>query len=163
MRGLHGLHGLHGSRGSHGSHGSHGSRFCLVIALLIAGASLLAACGSSRPKGPLPFTAHSYEDASRAAVAQHKLLLVDAMASWCPPCQQMERETWPDAAVGAWLAAHAIAVQVDVDEHKDVARSLRIEAMPTLILFRDGAELGRTVGGMGPEQLLAWLASVTPP
>jgi thiol-disulfide isomerase/thioredoxin len=135
------------------------SRPMIVLTLV---AALLAGCGHSRPKGPLPFSMLSFDDAARAATAQHKLLLVDAMASWCPPCQDMERNTWPDTAVAAWLAAHAIAVQVDVDKDQAHAESLRIEKMPTLILFRDGTELGRNIGGMGPTQLLKWLALYVP-
>ncbi len=134
-----------------------GARLVIVLMCTTVGAALLAGCGAPAPVGPLPFTSASFDEAGAQATAQHKLLLVDAMASWCPPCRTMERDAWPEAKVSAWIGAHAIAVQVDVDEQEAVARRLDIRAMPTLILFRDGQELARSVGGMDANQLLSWL------
>lgn len=94
------------------------------------------------------------------AMAERKLLLVDATASWCGPCQMMDRTTWVDAAVVAWFHDHALAIQVDVEEHKEIAQQLRIDAMPTIIAFVEGKEFDRVVGARKPKELLAWLEGV---
>ncbi len=107
--------------------------------------------------GELPFSKLPYAEARDAAAAQDKLFLVDATATWCGPCKQMEAEAWPVAEVGAWVAAHAVAVQLDVDAEKDIARELEISAMPTIILFRGDTELFRHTGSMDAAALLTWL------
>src|SRR5690606_6793071 len=89
-----------------------------------------------------------------------KLLLVDATADWCPPCKEMDRTTWVDERVEKWLGQRAIAIQVDVDAEPETARELRIRAMPTVIVFKDGAEFDRVVGYRSADQLLAWLEGV---
>jgi thioredoxin 1 len=109
---------------------------------------------------PNVFSLQSYEDAFVEARHTSKLLIVDATASWCPPCKLMDRTTWVDAAVVAWLEENAVAVQIDVDEEKKAAASLGIRAMPTVVAFRDGMEVDRVVGLKKPDELLAWLASV---
>jgi thioredoxin-like negative regulator of GroEL len=86
------------------------------------------------------FTDMPFAEALERARTEKRWLLVDATAVWCGPCQQMERTTWKDPMVLAWVAEHAIAVQIDVDKQADVAAQLEIAAMPTMILFRDGRE-----------------------
>ena len=107
-----------------------------------------------------PFLDLSYEQAQQRAKDAGKLLLVDATASWCKPCKKMEKDTWPAQPVRAWLSEHAVAIQIDVDEEPELSQSLKIEAMPTVIAFKDGAEFDRVVGYKGPDDLLAWLEAV---
>lgn len=106
---------------------------------------------------PQVFSELSLAEAKAKAVEQDKILLVDATADWCQPCQVMERTTWVDPEVISWIKLNAIAIQVDVDRQKVEAQELRIEAMPTIILFKDGIELARTEGYRDAAGLLAWL------
>jgi len=69
----------------------------------------------------------------------------------------MDRTTWLDAGVVAWIHAHAIAFQLDVDAHGAAAKKLSVTAMPTVIAFRDGEEIDRVVGFQKAEQMLKWL------
>jgi thiol:disulfide interchange protein len=128
-----------------------------LLALVLALAGGLGGCGSPTHPAVEVFSALPYAQAQEQARAQQRLLLVDATASWCGPCRKMEETTWPDARVAAWLQSHAIAVQVDVDAEPALAQQLRIEVMPTLIVFRDGKEISRRKGYAGPDELLAWL------
>jgi len=106
------------------------------------------------------FAEQRFDDALARARREGRYLLVDATAAWCAPCKLMDRMTWRDPSVLAWVEAHAVAIQVDVDEQHDLARSLGIQAMPTVIVFRDGEEKDRVVGLKKPGELLAWLAGV---
>src|ERR1700733_15033662 len=105
---------------------------------------------------PAHFAELEFATALERAKAENKLLLVDATAVWCGPCQMMDRTTWVDPAVIAWLGERAVAIQIDVDAQKEIARQLRIEAMPTIIAFVDGKEFDRVVGAKKPKELLAW-------
>jgi len=106
---------------------------------------------------PQVFSALSLVEAKAKAVEQEKILLVDATADWCQPCKAMERTTWVDPEVIAWINLNAIAIQVDVDRQREEAKELKIQAMPTIIVFKDGRELDRVVGYQDAEELLAWL------
>jgi len=106
---------------------------------------------------PAIFADLEFDAALAKTAAEKKLLLVDATASWCGPCNTMDRTTWIDAAVIDALREKALAIQIDVDEKSDVAKKLNIMAMPTVIAFRDGVELDRVVGLQRREQLLEWL------
>lgn len=81
---------------------------------------------------------------------------IDFTASWCMPCRKMEKETWGTAEVRAWLAANAIAIQVDVDKNQDLVRRFRIETVPTVVALQSGVEFDRTVGYMDTASFLAW-------
>jgi len=87
-------------------------------------------------------------------------LLVEFTATWCPPCKKMESETWTDEAVQHWIEENAIAVQIDVDKDEKTSSALKIDSMPTLVLFTPQSgtqELARQVGFVTPSELLRWL------
>ena len=109
---------------------------------------------------PAVFTSRPYTAAETQADNSGKVFLVDATAAWCGPCKIMDRTTWKDPRVVSWINDNAVAVQVDVDREPKLARQLRINAMPTIIVFRDGRELNRVVGYRNAEQLVAWLGAV---
>lgn len=135
----------------------------LPLFLAIAGCGTMpgdstGARGASTPApAPAVFSRAGFDAAQAEASASGRAFLVDATAAWCGPCRLMDKSTWTDARVIAWIEKNAVAVQVDVDAEQSRARALRIEAMPTLILFRGDREIGRTVGYRTPEQLLSWL------
>ena len=69
--------------------------------------------------------------------------LVDFWATWCGPCRMQAPIL---ESFEAELGASVKVGKVDVDEEPGVAARFGISNIPTLIVFRDGREVGRSVG-----------------
>lgn len=124
-----------------------------ILALFVA----FAAWRNRPVESPPVFDHRPFAELQQAAQAEKKWLIVKTTATWCPPCKEMDRTTFVDPDVVGWLQAHALAAHVDVDQHPDLANAWGIEGIPTMIAFRDGQEVARTVGGLPPQPFLQWL------
>lgn len=111
---------------------------------------------------PAVFIEATYEQAAARAESANRFLIVDAMAKWCGPCKAMDARTWPDESVVAWLNAHAVAFQFDVDAQPELAQHFGIGAMPTVIALREGKEIERKVGRLSATEMLDWLSTLRP-
>jgi len=69
----------------------------------------------------------------------------------------MDAVTHPHPAVRVALASW-LEQRVDVSVEAEVARTLGVHAVPTLVVLEgDGRILGRRAGFVAPEALVAWL------
>ncbi|CAN6297422.1 unnamed protein product, partial [Urochloa humidicola] len=94
--------------------------------------------------------AHSkstYDEQWEAAKSNGKLMVIDFSASWCGPCRFIE----PAFKEMASRYTDVVFVKIDVDELSDVARTWKVEAMPTFVLARGGKEVSRVVGAKKDE------------
>ena len=74
-------------------------------------------------------------------------VLLDFWAAWCGPCSML-------SPVVEELAEEGYAVgKVDVDQNMELAQQFRVVSIPTLILFKNGAEVQRFVGLTSKEDL----------
>ncbi len=71
------------------------------------------------------------------------VIAVDFTAAWCGPCKQMEPVLH---SLGTEYAGRVRVVAIDVDHEQLLAQRYNVRSMPTLVLLRDGREVGRTVG-----------------
>ena len=76
--------------------------------------------------------------------------LVDFWAEWCGPCRMMAPTI---DQVAAEYEGRALVAKVDVDECQNIAVKLGVNSIPTLIIFKDGAEVKRFVGVTGKADL----------
>lgn len=69
--------------------------------------------------------------------------LVDFFATWCGPCKMLSPtiEAIADECDGSFSV-----YKVDIDEAGDVAMDYGIMSVPTLIVFKNGAEAARMIG-----------------
>ena len=81
------------------------------------------------------------------------LLLLDFWATWCGPCQM----------IGPMLDQVAeeenITVgKINVDEQRELAMQYEIEAVPTLVVMKDGREVDRSVGMLDKTEIKTFYA-----
>lgn len=77
-------------------------------------------------------------------------VLVDFWAEWCAPCRMIAPAV---EQVAEQFAGRARVAKVNVDDNPDAAQRFGIKGIPTLILFSDGKEAERIVGGVGVDAL----------
>ena len=82
-------------------------------------------------------------------------VLVDFWARWCGPCHTVAPEL---AKLADSRAGSLIVAKVDTDALPEVAGRFGIRSIPTMILFRNGAEAKRVSGAMGAEAIGAQFA-----
>jgi thioredoxin 1 len=70
-------------------------------------------------------------------------VLVDFSATWCAPCKRLEPIVHELAAD---YSGRLKVVKVDVDRSPSVAARFAVLSVPTVLLFRDGAVRGQSVG-----------------
>jgi len=125
--------------------------------------SLVFFCAQCALGSESPFSDISFAEAKTKAAAEKKLLLIDFTATWCGPCKQMDKTTWSDPTIIDWIKKNVIVLQVDVDQKKDLAQSMHVSMMPTIVVFnfeKNNDEFDRQTGYKEPGQLLDWLEAV---
>ncbi len=70
-------------------------------------------------------------------------VVVDFWAVWCGPCQLQSPEL---AKFGREHEGRVKTAKINVDEQPELSAQYGVQSIPTLILFKDGEEVKRTVG-----------------
>ncbi|NBO23713.1 MAG: thioredoxin [Chlamydiae bacterium] len=82
-------------------------------------------------------------DENFAGKVSHGVTLVDFYADWCGPCRML---TPVIHEVADQLHDKAKFIKVDVDASQKIAAQFQVMSIPTLVLIKDGHEVGRLVG-----------------
>ena len=86
-----------------------------------------------------------------ALIAGELPVLADFWAPWCGPCRMLAPLL---DQVAADYAGKAIIVKINVDDEGALAMRYQTNTIPTLILFKNGEILDRSVGAK-PKHLIA--------
>ena len=82
---------------------------------------------------------------------EEKLVIVDFWATWCGPCRMLSPLL---DEVEAEMADKVEVVKVNVDDADEIAMRFRIMSIPTLLFFKNGEMVDRSVGAMPKSALV---------
>jgi thioredoxin 2 len=118
-----------------------------------AAANGVPRCGKCQ--NPLPWIADADDDTFGEVVEQASIpVIVDMWAVWCGPCRMVSPAL---EKVARELAGRVKLVKVDVDKAPRIAQRFTIQAVPTLILMRDGQVVARQAGAAPAAVLRKWV------
>ena len=110
---------------------------------------------------------NNLDSAFDIASKSNKLIMIDFMAEWCPPCKEMDKITFSNTNI-IKKSNEFIPVRIDVDKHKDIAEEYNGNArkyggigIPN-ILFLDKEKniIRQIVGFHNVDQLMGVMDSV---
>ena len=113
----------------------------------------VARCGNCHH--PLPWIVDA-SDTTFAEVAERSSLfvLVDLWATWCGPCRMVSPAL---ESVARDLAGQVKLVKVDVDQSPQLSRRFSVQAVPTLLVLRDGQVIARQSGAAPAGVIRKWV------
>jgi len=135
----------------------------LIILLLIVGCG--EKVGKNNPNGIK--WGNNLDSAFAIASKSNKIIMIDFMAEWCPPCKKMDNKTFSNTNI-IEKSNEFIPVRIDVDKHKDIAEEYNGNArkyggigIPN-ILFLDKEKniIRQIVGFHNVDQLMGIMDSV---
>lgn len=90
------------------------------------------------------FTIENFET---EVLGAKKIVLVDFWATWCGPCMRQ-------GPIVEALAEEGYEVgKIDVDQNPSLAQQFKVFSIPTILIFKDGAEVKRFVGLTSKDEL----------
>lgn len=115
-------------------------------------------CGSCHQ--PLPWIVDAGDDTFAETAEQASVpVLVDLWAPWCGPCRMVSPAL---AQIATEMAGKIKLVKVNVDESPQLSRRFDAQAIPTLLILRDGQVLSRQIGAAPPQALRDWISGALP-
>ncbi len=90
-------------------------------------------------------------------IASNKFVLIDCWAPWCGPCRRMG-PIIDELAVD--LEGKVAVAKMNTDENQMLAGQLGINAIPALLIYKDGVPVAPLVGLRPKEDIISYLESL---
>jgi len=94
-----------------------------------------------------PYTQATFDN----LIKEGRPMLVEVQADWCSTCQKQGPIT--SALLKQSPYKRITSLKVDFDKQKDVLRTLHVPMQSTLIVFKNGKEVGRSLGDTSSDSI----------
>ncbi len=104
---------------------------------------------------------HFFEEEFKEKVLDSKIpVIMDFYADWCGPCRALSPTI---EKVAKEYEGKLSLVKVDCDECEDLSRDMEIKSIPTIIIMKNGEQIGKNVGYMTETQLKKFIDKTIKP
>ena len=93
------------------------------------------------------------ENFEKEVLQSKEPVVVDFWASWCLPCKALAPIL---EEVDAELAGTVKVAKINKDEEEELAAQFRVMSIPTLLLFKNGEVVNKSVGLAPKEEVVAF-------
>lgn len=126
------------------------SLFLVLIVLTVASEAVQAGSGDIQWL--------SYAEGRQRGEAEQKKVFLVFQADWCRYCHQMEKETFSDSAVIAYVNRNFVPISVNSDKEGEIAAKYNVRGLPsTWFLSEKGERIGNRPGYITRKEMLTIL------
>lgn len=94
------------------------------------------------------------ENFAKEVLEEKGIVVVDFSAAWCGPCKTL----FPILDEIVAEDPNKKIVKVDIDEQEELAKEYKIMSVPTLLVFRNGTVIDKSIGLVQKDEVKALFA-----
>lgn len=103
-----------------------------------------------------------YDEGILRAKSEHKKIFLNFHAEWCGFCTKMNKETFTNPALIAYMNQNFIPIKVDSDRESSLAKRYRVQGLPTSWFLTDkGEQIASQPGFVAADNLLSMMQYIS--